>query len=59
MEKHKKVTARKIVVSKLNAGDPKNVRSFEDRIPLERKVNLAFADSGGDELFSEKGSSGI
>jgi len=45
------VTARNISVSKINQRDPKKNIFFEDRIPLGRRVNLAFPDNNGDEFF--------
>ena len=51
MEKHKKVTARNMSVSKMNQRDSKNNIFFEDRILLGHRVNLVFPDNNVDEFF--------
>ena len=54
LDKHKKVTARNITISKLNHRDVNKAIVFEDRIPLGRDVHLTFADTTGDDWFFGK-----
>ena len=56
LDKHKKLTARNISISKLKNRDINKEIVFEDRISLGRNVYLSFADTTGDVcFFSVKG----